>query len=64
MIKRIVVATLIVMSLMAASDRSIMNAADNPLQGAWRVTNANGLTGIVIFSAKHYSMMARKHRPP
>jgi hypothetical protein len=58
MLKRIIVVTLIGMSLMAASCHSIMKAADNPLQGAWHVTNANGLTGIFIFSAKHYSMMA------
>jgi hypothetical protein len=58
MLKRIIVVTLIGMSLMAASGHNIMKAADNPLQGAWQVTNANGLTGIFIFSAKHYSMMA------
>jgi hypothetical protein len=58
MLKRIIVVTLIGMSLMAASGRSIMKAAANPLQGAWLVTNANGFTGIFIFSAKHYSMMA------
>ena len=58
MLKRIIVVTLIGMSLMAASGHSIMQAADNPLQGAWQVTNANGFTGIFIFSAKHYSMMA------
>ena len=58
MLKRIIVVTLIGMSLMVASGHSIMKAADNALQGAWQVTNANGLTGIFIFSAKHYSMMA------
>jgi hypothetical protein len=57
MLKRIIVVTLIGTSLIAASGNSIMKAADNPLQGAW-LTNANGLTGIFIFSAKHYSMMA------
>ena len=63
MLKRIIVVMLIGMSLMAASSR-IMKAADNPLQGAWQVTNANGWTGIFIFSAKHYSMMAASTERP
>ena len=45
-------------SFVAASGISLLKAADNPLQGAWQVTNANGLVGVFIFSAKHYSMMA------
>jgi hypothetical protein len=57
MLKRIIV-TVIGMSLLAASGLSMMKAAVNPLQGAWQVTNANGLAGIFIFSANYYSMMA------
>ena len=64
MLKRIIVVTFIGMSVLAASRLIIVRAADNPLQGAWQVTNANGLTGIFIFSAKHYSMMAASTERP
>jgi hypothetical protein len=64
MLKRIIVVTLIGMSVLAASRLSIVRAADNPLQGAWQVTNANGFAGIFIFSAKHYSMMAASTERP
>jgi hypothetical protein len=64
MLKRIVVVTLIGMSVVAASRFSIIRAAENPLEGAWQVTNANGLAGIFIFSAKHYSMMAASTERP
>src|SRR5215470_11568725 len=64
MLKRIIVVTFIWMSVLAASRLSIVRAADNPLQGAWQVTNANGFAGIFIFSAKHYSMMAASTERP
>jgi hypothetical protein len=64
MFKRIIVVTFIGMSVLAASRLSIARAADNPLQGAWQVTNANGFAGIFIFSAKHYSMMAASTERP
>src|ERR671935_1411117 len=65
MLKRIiVVVTFIGMSVVTASRLTIMKAADSPLQGAWQVTNANGFTGIFIFSAKHYSMMAASTERP
>jgi hypothetical protein len=41
-------------------------AADNPLQGVWRVIDATGQPGpgVYIFTAKHYSMMvANTDRP-
>src|SRR4029453_16928689 len=60
MLKRIIVVTFIGMSVLAASRLTIVRAADNPLQGAWQVTNANGFAGIFIFSARHYSMMAAR----
>ena len=47
-----------------AYHRARVRAADNPLQGAWQVTNANGFAGIFIFSAKHYSMMAASTERP
>jgi len=59
MLKRIIVVACVGMSVLAASSRfSILRAAENPLQGAWQVMNANGMAGIFIFSARHYSMMA------
>jgi hypothetical protein len=58
MLKRIIVVTVIAMSVLAALCLGIVRAADNPVQGAWQVTSANGFAGIFIFSAKHYSMMA------
>jgi hypothetical protein len=58
MLKRIIVVTLIGTSVLAASRLSTVKAADNPLQGAWQVTNTNGFAGIFLFSTKHYSMMA------
>lgn len=64
MFKRIVVVTFIAMSVLSASRLSIARAADNELQGAWQVTNANGFAGIFIFSAKHYSMMAASTERP
>ena len=33
-------------------------------QGTWQVTNANGWTGIFIFSGTHYSMMAASPERP
>ena len=64
MLKRVIVVMSIAMSVLAASRLSIVRAADNPLQGAWQVTNANGMTGIFIFTAKHYSMMAASPERP
>ena len=64
MLKRIILVTFIGMSVLAASRLSIVRAADNPLQGTWQVTNANRLTGIFIFSAKYYSMMAASTERP
>jgi hypothetical protein len=64
MLKRFIVVTLIGISVVVASRFSIMRAAENPLEGAWQVTNANGLAGIFIFSAKHYSMMAASTERP
>ena len=64
MLKRIIVVMLIGMSLLAASRVGIARSADNPLQGAWQVTNANGMAGIFIFAAKHYSMMAASTERP
>ena len=64
MLKRIIVVTLIGTAVLAASSLSIVRAADNPLQGAWQVTNANGFAGIFIFAAKHYSMMAASTERP
>src|SRR5215471_5301333 len=64
MLKRLIVVTCIGMSVLAASRLSVVRAADNPLQGAWQVTNANGFAGIFIFSAKHYSMMAASAERP
>jgi hypothetical protein len=59
MLKKIFVAVVIGISLLAATRFGIMTAAENPLQGAWQVTNpAGGMAGIFIFSGKHYSMMA------
>ncbi|HEX6465561.1 MAG TPA: hypothetical protein VFZ98_13960 [Vicinamibacterales bacterium] len=62
--KRIAVVTFIAMSVLAPSRLGIVRAADNPLQGAWQLTNANGFAGIFIFSAKHYSMMAASTERP
>src|SRR5215813_14536211 len=64
MLKRMIVVALMGISVLAAPRLSIVRAADNPLQGAWQVTSANGLTGIFIFSAKHYSMMAASTERP
>ncbi len=64
MLKRIIVVTFIGMSVLAGSRLSLARAADNPLQGAWQVTNANGMAGIFIFSARHYSMMAASTERP
>ena len=64
MLKRIIVVACLGMSVLAASRFSILRAAENPLEGAWQVTNANGLAGIFIFSAKHYSMMAASTERP
>jgi hypothetical protein len=64
MLKRIVIVTFIGMSVLASSPLRMVRAADNPLQGAWQVTNANGMTGIFIFSAKYYSMMAASTERP
>jgi hypothetical protein len=64
MLKRIIVVAFIGMSVLVGLRVSIVGAADNPLQGAWQVTNANGMTGIFIFSAKHYSMMAASTERP
>lgn len=58
MLKRIVVSTIVGISAVVAPGTHVMNAADNPLQGAWQVTNANGMAGMFVFSSKHYSMMA------
>jgi len=64
MFKRIIVVTFIGMSVLAASRLSIARAADNPLQGAWQVTNANGFAGIFLFPAQHHSMMAASTERP
>ena len=65
MFKRIFVGALIGVSLLAATRSSMMTAAENPLQGAWQVTNpANQMAGIFIFSGKHYSMMAASTERP
>ena|SRR5690349_21217472 len=64
MLKRIIVVTCIGMSVLAESRLGIVRAADNPVQGAWQVTSANGFAGIFIFSAKHYSMMAASTERP
>ena len=64
MLKRIIVVTFTGMAVLAASRLSIVKAADNPVQGVWQVTNATGFTGIFIFSAKHYSMMAASTERP
>jgi hypothetical protein len=64
MLKRIIVVSFIGTSMLAASRLSSVRAADNPLQGAWQVTNANGFAGIFMFSAKHYSMMAASTERP
>jgi hypothetical protein len=64
MFNRIFIAVLIGMSLLAATRSRIMTAAENPLQGAWQVMNANGMAGIFIFSGKHYSMMAASTQRP
>jgi hypothetical protein len=64
MLKRIIVVTVIAMSVLAALCLGIVRAADNPVQGAWQVTSANGFAGIFIFSAKHYSMMAASTERP
>src|SRR5262249_11402764 len=64
MLKRIIVVMFIGMSVLTASRLSIVRAADNALKGAWQGTKANGFTGIFIFSAKHYSMMAASTERP
>ena len=64
MLKSIIVVTCIGASVLAASHLTPVQAADNPLQGAWQVTSANGFAGIFIFSAKHYSMMAASTERP
>ena len=64
MLKRIIVVMFIGMSVVAASRLDIVRAADNPLQGTWQVTNANGMAGIFIFAAKYYSMMAASTERP
>src|SRR5262249_32010555 len=65
MFKRIFVAVLIGMSLVAATRSSLLTAAENPLQGAWQVmTPANGMAGIFIFAGKHYGMMAASTERP
>ncbi len=59
MLKKAIVAVVIGISLLAVMRSSIMTAAENPLQGAWQVTNpAGGMAGLFVFSGKHYSMMA------
>jgi hypothetical protein len=58
MVKRILVAIVVGMSLLTASGPEIMTAAENLLQGAWQVNASSGMAGIFIFSGKHYSMMA------
>jgi len=63
MLKRIVV-MFIGMSVLTASRLAIARAADNPLQGTWQVTSANGMAGVFIFSAKYYSMMAASTERP
>jgi len=65
MFKRILIAVLTAISLLAATRSSVMTAAENPLQGAWQVMNPpNGMAGIFIFSGKHYSMMAASTERP
>ena len=64
MLKRIIVVMFIGMSVLAASRLGIVRAADNPLPGTWQVTNADGMAGIFILSAKYYSMMAASTERP
>jgi hypothetical protein len=64
MLKRIIVVMFIGMSVLTASRLGIVRAADNPLQGTWQLTNANGMAGVFIFSAKYYSMMAASTERP
>jgi hypothetical protein len=61
MLKQMIVSTLAGLSMLAAPRMNIVRAADNPLQGAWQVTNPGGgtaMAGVFIFCGKHYSMMA------
>jgi hypothetical protein len=64
MLKRFIVVTFIGMLVLAGSRASVVRAADSPLLGAWQVTSANGFSGLFIFSAKHYSMMAASTERP
>ena len=58
MLKRVIVVTIVGISVLTASGFGIVRPEDNPLQGTWQLTSANGWTGIFIFAGKHYSMMA------
>jgi hypothetical protein len=51
------------MLLLPAHSR-IVGAQANPLQGAWQLTEGQGLQGLYIFAGSHYSMMgAAADRP-
>lgn len=64
MVKGILVAIVVGMSLLTASGPEIMTAAENPLQGAWQVNASSGMAGVFIFAGKHYSMMAASTERP
>jgi hypothetical protein len=52
--------------MVIAHTRFVKAAADNPLQGAWRVVDPTGQPGpgVYIFTRRHYSMMvASPDRP-
>ncbi len=52
--------------LLPTHTRIVNAAADNPLQGAWQVTDQGGvpLAGVYIFAGKYYSIMfATTDRP-
>jgi hypothetical protein len=54
------------LAVVSVAARRTAIAADNPLQGVWRVMDAQGQpgSGVYIFTEKHYSMMtASTDRP-
>jgi hypothetical protein len=58
--------TLGALVIVLANARFVRAAADNPLQGVWRVVDESGRPGpgVYIFANKHYSMMvASTDRP-
>jgi hypothetical protein len=68
MSKAVVLAMVIGGLLMAPATARLVgrSVADNPLQGVWRVMDAQGQAGpgVYIFTARHYSMMtASPDRP-